>query len=443
MIKLELQGKRLTTEQIKDIVHSKNDRYVRNREYFDGDNPKLFDVWMRRRQAQVSPNNYAPSGYAKLIVNTFTGYTASPGYIEYSSDDEMYNDVIEKINKINKEPTTSNQEVRECGIQGVDYELHFIEKDGEQVVPRFVPIPGNECHPIYDKSIDPKLIAFIRAIKDGEGIYDVYVYYNDTVIRYYLKDEQLSQTAEEPNLYGEIPWNIGRNNIDYNPDFEDVIEYIDIVDALQTNTLNALDKNGRATLLTSLEKDDELAKNLRELNIVFGMEKGDGDDGRDFFEYLKMELNADLREHMLDHFISELHKMAAIFDFSKMELGADPSGTALKYRLYPMELRASEKVAYRLQFLRKRYELVNKVINQFTISGGYRISDASVDNLKIDMKRNIPFDTKTALEENVLMMPYVDKRTLRERIKGLNPDEIEERLAGEREIDPFDDETAV
>ena len=439
MITMDLKaGDRIEAEDIKNYALSSNQKYVVNKKYYNSKNPELTAIRDSRELQGISPNNFAPSGYARYIVDVMTGYIASPGYVEYSSDNEDYIEVINDINKANKEPTVTNEEVRDCGIQGKDYELHFVEKDDKgQIMPRFVSVKGYQCTPIFSEDLDPKLIAMIRTIKKCDDKYDIWVYYTDVTERYTLNKNTISKSKEEePNLYGEVPWNIGRNNIEWEPDFKQVVVYINIIDALQTNTLNALDRNGRAVILTSMPKTPEFAKDLNHLNMVFNMEKGDAGEGKDFFEYASMELNTDLREHMLDHFINELHKISGIFDFTKLDLGQDPSGTALQFRIYPMELKASEKVAYRLEFLRHRYELITNIINYFTISGGKRISNADVDELDITMKRNIPANIKAILEENQLMGSDVDVKTKLERIPGIDPDKVQERK--EAELPEFD-----
>ncbi len=426
-IKLDENG-RLSEKDIKDIAGYCKAKYTENVAYYKSNNPELHRQWEALNSRGVSPNNFAPSGYARYIVDILTGYIASPGYVEYGSDNKKYLEVINDINKKNKEPTVTNQEVRESGIQGEDYELHFIEKDDKgQIMPRFIPVPGFECYPIYSDDLDPKLISMVRVIKKSEDLKEIWVYLKDITEVYELRKDKLTKKKdEEKNLYSEIPWNIGRNNVGFEPDFEQVMRYINIIDALQTNTLNALDKNGRATILTSMDSE-ELAVNLKKMNMIMGMEKGDSVEGKDFFEYLSMNLDPDLREHMLDHFINELHKMSGIFDFTKLDLGQDPSGTALKFRIYPMELKASEKVAYRLEFLRHRYELITGIINDFTISGEKRMSGADVDELTITMKRNIPDNIKAILEENELMGTDVDTRTKLERIPGIDPDKVQKR----------------
>ncbi len=425
-IKLD-ENNRLAVEDIKEIANRQKKEYKKNIAYYKSKNPELYKIWERMRNAGISPNSFAPSGYSKYIVDIMTGYIASPGYVEYSSDNEKYLEIINDINKKNKEPTVTNQEVRESGIQGEDFELHFLEKDNNnQIVPRFVPVPGFECHPVYSDDLDPNLIAMVRTIKKSEDKKEIWVYLKDETLKYIMIKEEVRLVDENVNEYEEIPWNIGRNNIGFEPDFQQVEEYINIIDSLQTNTLNALDKNSRATILTSLNSD-EIAVNLKNLNMIQDMEKGDSTEGKDFFEYLKLELDPDLREHMLDHFINELHKISGIFDFTKLDLGQDPSGTALQFRIYPMELKASEKVAYRLDFLRHRYELITPIINKLTISGNQRISGADVDELTITMKRNIPANIKAILEENALMGTDVDTKTKLERIPGIDPDQVQQR----------------
>ncbi len=419
---------RLELEDIKAVANYSKKEYAKNLDYYKSKNPELYAQWQRLNSRGVSPNNYAPSGYAGYIVDIMTGYIASPGYVEYSSDNEEYLEVVNVVNRKNKEPTVTNEEVRESGIQGKDYELHFLEKDDKnQIIPRFVPVPGYECHPVFSRDLDPKLEAMVRVIKRSEESKEIWVYRKDVTQQYEMSKEKVVLVNEEKNEYDDIPWNIGRNNICYDPDFQQVLTYINIIDALQTNTLNALDKNGRATILTSLNSE-EIAQNLKNLNMVQDMDKGSTGEGKDFFEYLALELNPDLREHMLDHFINELHKISGIFDFTKLDLGQDPSGTALKFRIYPMELKASEKVAYRLEFLRHRYELVTQIINKFTISGGFRMSNADVNELEITMKRNIPDNIKAILEENVLMGTDVDVETKQERIPGIDAKKVQKRI---------------
>lgn len=429
---------RYDDDYIRSCTNRKDCVYAENVDYYQSRNPKLYEKYMRMESAGISPNNYAPSSYARYIVDILTGYIASPGYVEYASDDEAYLEIINKINKENNEPTVTNQEVREGGIQGIDYELHFLEKDdNNEMMPRFLPVKGFECYPIFTDDIDPKLKAMIRTVKKSSDEYQVWVYEKDVMQQYKILNNKVTLENEEPNLYNDIPWNIGRNNIDFEPDFKQVLRYIDIIDALQTNTLNALDKNGRATILTSMESP-EIAKDLKDINMIQGMEKGDDSEGKDFFEYLALELNPDLREHMLDHFINELHKISGIFDFTKLDLGQDPSGTALKFRIYPMDLKASEKVAYRLEFLRRRYKLITGVINKVSISGGLKISNADVDDLEITMKRNIPDNIKGILEENNLMGITVDDQTKRERIPTIDAEKVEKRLEDQAETEPFE-----
>ena len=186
---------------------------------------------------------------------------------------------------------------------------------------------------------------------------------------------------------------------------------------------------------------EELAQNLKHVNMIQDMNKGEsGGEGKDFFEYLAMQLDPDLREHMLDHFINELHKMSGIFDFTKLDLGQDPSGTALKFRIYPMDLKASEKVAYRLEFLRHRYKLITGIINQYAVAGVK--TTANIDDLEITMKRNIPDNIKAILEENNLMGMDVDTKTKLERIPNIDPEEVMKRKEEESESQPFEIDTA-
>jgi SPP1 family phage portal protein len=389
--------------------------------YYNGDPSELRKIWNHREASRISPNNFSPSGYPRYIVDIMAGYMGSPESINYVGEGK-YKELIDAINKKNHENTLTSKQIKQAGIFGKSCELHFIEKDGDKVIPRFVDVSPMQVEPVYSTSIAKELLAVIWQQENM-----MRVYYADRTDVYTKAEGVWEFSKEVPNDYGMVPWVITQNNSTSTPTWLCVKNYVDIIDALQTNTLNALDRHARGTLITSLEKTDELVKNLSALNAVFGMEKGDQGNGKDFFDFVEQNLDPDLREAMLNHFINELHKISGIFDFTKLDLGQDPSGTALKYRIYPMELKASEIVAYRQEGLERRYELIDALIESMTVMG----VNTKVEPLTIKIERNIPDNMKAILEENNLMAGYVDSQTLIERIPNMDAEEIAERKGAE------------
>lgn len=403
--------------------HIDNNHYKDWRDYYDGEPIELRNIFNQRHAQGINPNNFAPSGYPRYIVDIMAGYMGSPDNINYTGD-EPYIDLIDAINKANHENTLTSKQIKQAGVCGVSCELHFIEKlDDGRVVPRFVDVAPSQVEPVWDTSISRRLVAVIWQQKDM-----MRVYYKTEVDIYKANEGKWEFVETKKHEYNDVPWVITKNNESGTPTWLSVKNYVDIIDALQTNTLNALDKHARGTLITSLEKTEELVKNLQHLNAVFDMARGDGEEGKDFFEFVEQNLDPDLREAMLDHFINELHKISGIFDFTKLDLGQDPSGTALKYRIYPMELKAAEIVSYRQEGLERRYELVDQIIEKMSVLG----QNVTPTGLKIEIKRNIPDNVKAILEENNLMAGYVDTRTMIDRVPGLDPDEIIQRREQER-----------
>ncbi len=389
--------------------------------YYNGEPSELRKIWNHREASRISPNNFSPSGYPRYIVDIMAGYMGSPESINYVGEGK-YKELIDAINKKNHENTLTSKQIKQAGIFGKSCELHFIEKDGDKVIPRFVDVSPMQVEPVYSTSISKDLLAVIWQQETMMRVY----YADRTDV--YTKVEGVWEFGKEvKNDYGMVPWVITQNNSTSTPTWLCVKNYVDIIDALQTNTLNALDRHARGTLITSLEKTDELVKNLSALNAVFGMEKGDQGNGKDFFDFVEQNLDPDLREAMLNHFINELHKISGIFDFTKLDLGQDPSGTALKYRIYPMELKASEIVAYRQEGLERRYELIDALIDSMSVMG----VNTKVEPLTIKIERNIPDNMKAILEENNLMAGYVDSQTLIERIPNMDAEEIAERKSAE------------
>ncbi len=409
-------------EGIEDYCNSNYQQYYK---YYSNAPTDLTELWKQRTAQGVNPNNFAPSGYPKYIIDIMAGYMGSPNKINYSSDDEDYMKLIDAINKANHENTLSSKEIKKAGIYGTSCELHFIQKKGNNIIiPRFIDIDPSHVIPVYDTTVSKELIAVVWVNNDTLRVY----YIDETEI--YIKGENGTwvYSKSEPNPYNDISWVFAQNNDESEPTWFCVKTYVDIINALQTNTLNALDRHARGTLITSLEQTQELVNSLSELNAIFGLSKGDDSEGKDFFEFVQQNLDPDLREAMLNYFVNELHKLSGIFDFTKLDLGQDPSGTALKYRIYPMELKASEIVSYRYEALEKRYELVNQIIDSTGAMGDTKTKSGK---LKISIQRNIPDNIKAILEENNLMASYVDTQTLRERVPELDANKVQERMEEE------------
>ena len=422
-LQLNEQGK-LRLPKLEGIEENCNTEYKKFYEYYKNRPTDLTQIWEERAAQGVNPNNFAPSGYPKYIVDIMAGYMGSPDKINYTSEDKNYLELIKAINKKNHENTLSSKEIKEAGIYGVSCELHFIQKKGKDyVIPRFTNVNPNQVIPVYDTSIAKELTCVVWVQKDSMRVY----YQDETELYQKNKDGEWVYLSSEKNEYDEIPWVITQNNDESEPTWYCVKTYIDIINSLQTNTLNALDRHARGTLITSLKYSEEMAKSLSQLNAIFDMAKGDDGEGKDFFEFVEQNLDPDLRETMLNYFVNELHKISGIFDFTKLDLGQDPSGTALKYRIYPMELKASEIVSYRQEGLEKRYELINGLINKMKIMG----VSISPSDLEIVIQRNIPDNIKAILEENNLMSPYVDEQTLRERIPTLDANKVQKRKGEE------------
>jgi SPP1 family phage portal protein len=391
------------------------------RDYYTGQPGALLSIYNHRYAQGISPNNFAPTGYPRYITDIMAGYMGSPDKINYVAED-TYGEAIREINTLNHENTLTSKQIKQAGIYGYSCELHFIQKDGEKVIPRFVDISPTQVEPVYDTTVAGDLIAVIWQQADVMSVY--YRDFTDV----YLKDHGkwiYNETRDNP--YDDIPWSITKNNGSGTPTWLCVKNYVDIIDALQTNTLNALDRHARGTLITSLPKTEELVQNLKYLNAIFEMEKGTDTEKKDFFEFVEQNLDPDLREAMLEHFINELHKISGIFDFTKLDLGQDPSGTALKYRIYPMELKASEIISYRQEGLQRRYEIINGLMRNMSVLG----RSIEPGELEIMIERNIPDNIKAILEENNLMAGYVDTTTMIERVPGLDAEKIAERKAEE------------
>ncbi len=97
LVKNENGKYRLPT--LKGIEENCQKEFKMYREYYKNNPTDLVQIWEQRKALGVNPNNFAPNGYPKYIVDLMAGYIGSPNKINYTSEDEEYLKLIEEINK--------------------------------------------------------------------------------------------------------------------------------------------------------------------------------------------------------------------------------------------------------------------------------------------------------------------------------------------------------
>lgn len=426
-VQRDLAGGYLSAEDIKKILEEfKADVFVTNQAYYEGNNQYILN---REPPDENAPNNKVPIPYARKIISTVTGYMYKPGSVTYSSENEGYLETLKEVFDANREEIETAQLGLEASIHGVAYELHYtdsLEVEGKPLaIPRFTKIPAEKVVPIYDYSIEPKLVAVLYHYFIGD-VQHVYAYYADVVQHFQRenKDKLLSLVEEVAHFYGAVPWVVYLNNEERVGDFEPVKPLIDAYDVLMSDSMNEFDRFAWAYLLLkgfSLTDEDAQAIKWKR-----AFENLDVDGG---VEFLTKEINSEFIAFMSEWIRKEIHKQSHVPDFLETVSGSAQSGVAISKLLYDFEFICATKEAYFLAGLQDRIKLLDSVL---------RVRDGAKglpEDIEMEMHRNKPMDMLENAQVFTAYSGHISEQTLIEQFAPFVKDAEEElaRLKGEQE----------
>ncbi len=426
-VQRDLAGGRLTAKDIQGILESFGaDTFVKNQSYYEGNNTYILG---REPPDPNAPNNKVPIPYARKIISTVTGYMYKPGSVTYSSENEAYLQTLTEVFDANREEIETAQLGLEASIHGVAYELHYtdsVEVEGKPLaIPRFTKIPAEKVVPIYDYSIEPKLVAVLYHYLIGE-VQHVFAYYADIVQHFTRenRDKGLTLLEEQPHFYGRVPWVVYLNNEERVGDFEPVIPLIDAYDVLMSDSMNEFDRFAWAYLLLkgfSLTDEDAQAIKWKR-----AFENLDVDGG---VEFLTKDINHEFIAFMSDWIRKEIHKQSHVPDFLETVSGSAQSGVAISKLLYDFEFICATKEAYFVDGLRDRIRLIDGVLR--VRDGGKGLPE----DVEIEMHRNKPMDNLENAQVFTAYSGHISEQTLIEHFAPFVKDAEEEleRLHGEEE----------
>ena len=374
---------RLSIDTIMEILNKYDfERYKSNWSYYLGENQKILT---RRVDEQAAPDNKIAVPYARKIITTVTGYMYKPGLITYSSDEDKYIETLQGIFDENNETIKTSEAGKQTSIQGVGYEVHYTQKQGSKIMPRFAKLKASEGIPVYNTDIEPELTAFLHPYTYGDMEY-LDVYYAD-VIAYYERrkvDPVYMPVIEEPHIYGQVPIVVYRNNEEELGDFEHVKSLIDAYDVLMSDSMNEFDRFAWAYLIFKGYQPPtaEEAKSIKQRKI-FGVDA----DGA--VQFLTKDINHAFIMFMAEWIRKEIHKQTHVPDFlDSGKTGDALSGVAIDKLLYDFEFVAATKEALFKEGLYNRIDLINRVLGQGRANFG--LTDSAAGLVEITFTRNKP-----------------------------------------------------
>lgn len=349
--------------------------------YYDGKQAIL-----NKSYADASkPCNRTVTNYCKNIVDSYCGYLASPGYISYSSDNDI--EEIMNILRYNDYQAEDSDFLLNALIYGVACELMYIDNLGQV---RFKLINPTQCFGVYDDSLTGDLMYFVRMYKasewDDTDTYNVDVY-SDYSIKHYTmsgRNGYLTFVAEEPHYFGQCP-----ANIFYLPDeksiFDCIISLQDAANELLSNEIDDYSAFCDAYLtLVGVDAEAEDIATMKENRVLV---LPDGANA----SWLTKAANDAQIENLLKRIHESIYRTAACPDFSSESfVGGVSSGIAIRYRLTGMETRAGKICAEMKKALQRRVEIICSIAS-------LKLGEEVFRDIRIDCRRNIPEDLTTTI----------------------------------------------
>lgn len=366
------------------------------KEYYDG----IQAIKNKHYTDPSKPCNKTVINYCKNIVDSYCGYLATPGYISYSSEQDI--ESIMDIMRYNDYQAEDSNLLLDALIHGVAHELMYIDNFGKT---RFRLINPQQCFGIYDDSLTSDLLYFVRFYKvnewdetDTTHHIDVYT---DKEIRHYTMSSEAgipTPTGVEPHYFGQCP-----ANILVMPDEKSIFDCIkglqDSVNTLLSAEIDDYQAFCDAYLtLEGADADDDYAamKENRILILPQGAKAS----------WLTKNANDAQVENMLKRIHDSIYRIAACVDFgSETFTGGVSSGIAIQFKLSGMETRCGKIEAEMRKALQRRIEIIAGIAS-------LQLGEEVWRDINIEFTRNVPADEYNLINSIMSLKGLVSDETL-------------------------------
>jgi len=395
--------------------------------YVAGKNPPTIN-----EEPHKKPDNRIPIPFAKIAVETLSGYAGRAGDIKEHWENitteaeeakgqgapDLYIELRKEIAE-NNDTDLETSELYETSItQGVAYELFWVtgadESDSTIAIPEYSIIPNAEIALIWSTDIKPKLQAAVRfTVHDKIKYADVYYpLFSEHWIKPESAGEWSQRTVETEDgfipmqtnyPYKSVPIAIYPSNRTETSVFEAEKGIIIGNDKMLNKSINEVDRFNAAITLFPGAVTKEFIDKLRDVTSIDNL-----GDFEKWPEYLLKDLTGiqEFYQMVADRLEKLFHKSIKIPDFSDENFVDVQSGLAMAYKLLGLEFRASTIDMYFHKGLKMRNKLLNDVIDE---SGKIKTDDY---RLIIQANRNLPVDKATAVDIVQKLIGIVSRETL-------------------------------
>ncbi|WP_407268942.1 phage portal protein [Radiobacillus sp. PE A8.2] len=392
----------VTVDQIKEGIKkhkSELPRHQKNYNYYIGKH----DILNRKLPDSEKPNNKIVTNYPRTVIDTTVGYYASKpiSYVSKSQDQNYLSDLNNAF-FMNDEEDLNAEIAKNNGIFGKCYEVHWIDKNGNQRFTQYSPL---EMY-VEKDSKDNIKYAFrywTEEVKDKK-VTKVEAYGDDGI--YYFTSDDGKEFSLDPNeqkknhYFGEIPVVIHKNNDEELGDFESEIPMIDNVNKLLSDSSNSIEAWVNAYLVLAGYKgtDSEDIKKMKQDGVLLLDDVGQA-------KFLTKEADGDFQQTFFEALDNLIHEHTATPKLTSEKFASNLSGVAIKFKLFSLEAKCSVKERKMSKALRKRIRLITKILN---LKGkAYNPSE-----IRFQFSRNIPQNEAEITDQIVKLSDKVDDETL-------------------------------
>ena len=386
--------------------------------YYDG-----IQAILNKKYADPSkPCNKTIINYTKNIADSYCGYLATPGYISYSSNQDIED--IMNILRYNDYQAEDANFLLDALVYGTACELMYNDAAGQT---RFRLINPTTCFGVYDDSLTGDLTHFVRMYRasdwDNSDTYNLDVY-SDYDIKHYTMtgpNGWLDFVSQEPHYFSQCPANI-LTLPDEKSIFDCVMSLQDAANALLSAEIDDYSAFCDAYLvLTGCDLESEDVASMKQ-NRVLVLPEGASAN------WLTKNANDAQVENMLKRIHDSIYRIAACPDFSSESfVGGVSSGIAIRYRLTGMETRAAKIAAEMKKALQRRVEIICGIAS-------LKLGEQVFRDIDIDFKRNIPEDTNSIIGLVNSLKGTVSDKTLLGQIPFIDDVNAEIELLQEEKI---------
>lgn len=372
--------------------------------YYDG----IQAILTKSYSDSSKPCNKTVINYCKNIVDSYRGYVATPGFITYTSKEDI-EDVMD-ILRYNDFQSEDSDFLHDALIYGTAAELMYTDTLGKV---RFRLINPLSCFGVFDDSLTADLLYFVRMYQanswDDSDTYYVDVYSDYDVKKYKMSgfNGALIFLGEEPHYFGQCPANIF-SLPDEKSIFDCILTEQDSVNELISAEIDDYSAFCDAYLtLTGADVDSEDIAAMKE-NRVLVLPDGAA------AAWLTKGSNDVQVQNIFKRLHDSIYRTAACPDFSSETfVGGVSSGVAIRYRLTGMETRAGTIESTMKKALQRRIEIICSIAS-------LKLGEEVYRDIAINFERNIPSDNNDVVNLVNALKGTVSDKTLLSFIPGVD-----------------------